>query len=176
VRIVAGAWRGRRLVAPAGRDTRPTSDRVREAVFSILGPIEGATVRGLVAGSGALAVGALSRGAAHATLVERAPAAIKAIEANVQALCADVDLRRRDVRAFVRDASAAGGPYDLVFLDPPYRDAAGLGPQLDLTPLLAPGARVVSESDRREPLALPGLAVADERRYGDTLIRIHHTP
>jgi 16S rRNA (guanine966-N2)-methyltransferase len=176
VRIVAGAWRGRRLVAPAGRDTRPTSDRVREAVFSILGPIEGATVLDLFAGSGALAFEALSRGAAHATLVERAPAAIKAIEANVQALCADVDLRRRDVRAFVRDASAAGGPYDLVFLDPPYRDAAGLGPQLDLTPLLAPGARVVSESDRREPLALPGLAVADERRYGDTLIRIHHTP
>jgi 16S rRNA (guanine966-N2)-methyltransferase len=176
VRIVAGAWRGRRLVAPAGRDTRPTSDRVREAVFSILGPIEGATVLDLFAGSGALALEALSRGAAHATLVERAPAAIKAIEANVQALRADVDLRRRDVRAFVRDASAAGGPYDLVFLDPPYRDAAGLGPQLDLTPLLAPGARVVSESDRREPLALPGLAVADERRYGDTLIRIHHTP
>jgi 16S rRNA (guanine966-N2)-methyltransferase len=176
VRVVAGAWRGRRLAAPAGRDTRPTSDRVREAVFSILGPIDGAVVLDLFAGSGALAFEALSRGAARATLVERAPAAIRAIEANVQALCADVDLRRRDVRAFVRDASAAGGPYDLVFLDPPYRDAAGLGPQLDLTPLLAPGARVVSESDRREPLALPGLEVTDERRYGDTLIRIHHTP
>jgi 16S rRNA (guanine966-N2)-methyltransferase len=176
VRVVAGAWRGRRLAAPAGRDTRPTSDRVREAVFSILGPIDGAAVVDLFAGSGALAFEALSRGAARATLVERAPAAIKAIEANAQALGAAVDLRRRDVRAFVRDASAAGGPYDLVFLDPPYRDAAGLGPQLDLTPLLAPGARVVSESDRREPLALPGLEVADERRYGDTLIRIHHTP
>ena len=176
MRIVAGAWRGRRLVAPAGRDTRPTSDRVREAVFSILGPIDGAAVLDLFAGSGALAFEALSRGAARATLVERAPAALKAIEANVQALCADVDVRRRDVRAFVRDASAAAGPYDLVFLDPPYRDAAGLGPQLDLLPLLAPGARVVSESDRREPLALAGLEVADERRYGDTLIRIHHTP
>jgi 16S rRNA (guanine966-N2)-methyltransferase len=176
VRVVAGAWRGRRLAAPAGRDTRPTSDRVREAVFSILGTIDGAAVLDLFAGSGALAFEALSRGAARATLVERAPAAIKAIEANAQALGAAVDLRRRDVRAFVRDASAAGGPYDLVFLDPPYRDAAGLGPQLDLTPLLAPGARVVSESDRREPLALPGLEVADERRYGDTLIRIHHTP
>jgi 16S rRNA (guanine966-N2)-methyltransferase len=165
-------------VAPAGRDTRPTSDRVREAVFSILGPIDGAAVLDLFAGSGALAFEALSRGAVRATLVERAPAAIKAIEAiaaNVQALCADVDLRRRDVRAFVRDASRAGGPYDLVFLDPPYRDATGLGPQLDLPPLLATGARVVSESDRREPLALPGLEVADERRYGDTLIRIHHT-
>ncbi len=85
-------------------------------------------------------------------------------------------MRDRDVRAFVRDAPAAAGPYDLVFLDPPYRDAAGLGPQLDLTPLLAKGARVVSESDRREPLALPGLVVTDERRYGDTLIRIQRIP
>jgi 16S rRNA (guanine966-N2)-methyltransferase len=176
VRIVAGAWRGRRLVAPAGRDTRPTSDRVREAVVSILGPVDGAAVLDLFAGSGALALEALSRGAARATLVERAPAALAAIGRNVQALSATVDVRPRDVRAFVRDASAAGGPYDLVFLDPPYRDAAGLGPQLDLSPLLAPGARVVSESDRREPLALAGLEVVDERRYGDTLIRIHHTP
>jgi 16S rRNA (guanine966-N2)-methyltransferase len=175
VRIVGGQWRGRRLQAPPGRDTRPTSDRVREAVFSILGPLEGAAVLDLFAGSGALALEALSRGAARATLVERAPAAIRAIEANVQALSATVDLRRRDVRAFVRDASSASGPYDLVFLDPPYRDAAGLGPELDLTPLLAVGARVVSESDRREPLTLAGLEVVDERRYGDTLIRIHRT-
>lgn len=175
MRIIAGQWRGRRLVVPAGRDVRPTSDRVREALFSILGPLDGAAVLDLFAGSGALALEALSRGAARATLVERAPAALVAIAANVQALRADVDLRRRDVRAFVRDASRAGGPYDLVFLDPPYRDATGLGPQLDLPPLLATGARVVSESDRREPLALPGLEVADERRYGDTLIRIHHT-
>lgn len=176
MRIVAGQWRGRRLVAPAGRDVRPTSDRVREALFSILGPIEGAAVLDLFAGSGALALEALSRGAARATLVERAPAAIKAIVANLQALGADADVRERDVRAFLRDAPRAAGPYDLVFLDPPYRDAAGLGPQLDLTPLLAVGARVVSESDRREPMALAGLEVADERRYGDTLIRIHRTP
>jgi len=175
-RVIAGAWRGRRLTVPAGRDVRPTSDRVREALFSILGPIDGAVVLDLFAGSGALALEALSRGAARATLVERAPGALRAIAANVAALDAGevADVRARDVRAFVReDASQAGGPYDLVFLDPPYRDAAGLGPQLDLTPLLAAGARVVSESDRREPLALTGLEVVDERRYGDTLIRIH---
>jgi 16S rRNA (guanine966-N2)-methyltransferase len=176
MRIIAGQWRGRRLNVPPGRDVRPTSDRVREALFSILGPIEGAAVLDLFAGSGALALEALSRGAGRATLVERAPAALKAIAANLQALGAQADVRDRDVRAFVRDASAASGPYDLVFLDPPYREAAGLGPQLDLTPLLAAGARVVSESDRREPLALPGLVVADERRYGDTLIRIHRIP
>jgi 16S rRNA (guanine966-N2)-methyltransferase len=176
VRVIAGQWRGRRLVVPPGRDVRPTSDRVREALFSILGPVDGAAVLDLFAGSGALALEALSRGAARATLVERAPAALRAISANLQALGAQADVRDRDVRAFVRDASAAAGPYDLVFLDPPYRDAAGLGPQLDLTPLLAVGARVVSESDRREPLALAGLEVVDERRYGDTLIRIHRTP
>lgn len=176
MRIVAGQWRGRRLVAPPGRDTRPTSDRVREAVFSILGPIDGAAVLDLFAGSGALGLEALSRGAARATFVERAPAALRALRANVDALRAQADVRARDVRAFVRDASDAGGPYDLVFLDPPYRDAAGLGPALHLVPLLAPAARVVGESDRRAPLDLAGLEVTDERRYGDTLIRIHSIP
>ena len=85
-------------------------------------------------------------------------------------------MRARDVRTFVRDASAAGGRYDLVFLDPPYRDAAGLGPALELAPLLAESGRVVSETDRRAPLALPALEVTDERRYGDTMIRIQHPP
>lgn len=176
MRVIAGIWRGRRLVTPAGRDTRPTSDRVREALFSILGPIDGAAVLDLFAGSGALGIEALSRGAARATFVERAPAALRAIAANLEALGAPGDVRARDVSAFVRDARDAGGPYDLVFLDPPYRDAARIGPGLELTPLLAAGGRAVSESDRREPLALPGLEVVDERRYGDTMIRIHASP
>jgi 16S rRNA (guanine966-N2)-methyltransferase len=176
LRVIAGELSGRRLRTPAGHGTRPTAERVREALFSILGPLAGAAVLDLFAGSGALGLEALSRGAERAVLVERAPAALKAIHANVQALSAPAQVRERDVRDFVRDASAAAGPYDLVFLDPPYRDAAGLGPQLDLTPLLAAGARVVSESDRREPLELAGLEVTDERRYGDTLIRIHRTP
>jgi 16S rRNA (guanine966-N2)-methyltransferase len=176
VRIVAGQWRGRRLSAPPGRDTRPTSDRVREAVFSILGPLDGAIVLDLFAGSGALGLEALSRGAERATFVEHAPAALKAIRANVAAFDAAADVRARDVRTFLRDAPGAGGPYDLVLLDPPYREAAGLGPALELAPLLASGGRVVSESDRREPIALPALEVIDERRYGDTLIRIHATP
>jgi 16S rRNA (guanine966-N2)-methyltransferase len=176
MRIVAGQWRGRRLTAPPGRDTRPTSDRVREALFSILGPVDGAVVLDLFAGSGALGLEALSRGADRAVLVERAPAALRAIRRNVESLGAAAEVRVRDVRAFVRDASAAGGPYDLVFLDPPYRDAAGLGPALELAPLLAQGGRVVSESDRRAPLSLAALEVIDERRYGATLIRIHTTP
>lgn len=175
MRVIAGEHRGRRLVAPPGHDTRPTSDRVREALFSILGPLDGARVLDLFAGSGALGIEALSRGADSAVFVERAPAALKALRGNLETLGLDADVHPRDVGVFLRDARAAGDTYDLAFLDPPYRDAAGLGPALELAPLLAPGGRAVSESGRRAPLDLPGLEVVDERRYGDTLIRIHRT-
>jgi 16S rRNA (guanine(966)-N(2))-methyltransferase RsmD len=179
MRIVAGRWGGRRLTAPAGGATRPTSDRVREATFQRLGPLDGARVLDLFAGSGALALEALSRGAQHATLVDSAPAAIKAIRANLAALGLGdeaADVRRQDARAFLRGARAAGQQYDLVLLDPPYRLAAALGRELSplIAAVLAPGGRVVSESDRRAPLDLePDLPPTDERRYGDTLIRTH---
>lgn len=175
MRVIAGVYRGRRLVAPPGRDTRPTSDRVREALFSILGPIDGARVLDLFAGSGALGIEALSRGAASADFVERAPAALKALSTNLEAVGVEARVHARDARAYLRDARAAGETYDLAFLDPPYRDAAGLSPALELAPLLAAGGRAVSESDRRAPLDLPELEVVDERRYGDTLIRIHRS-
>src|SRR5690242_18499798 len=153
MRIVAGEWRGRRLVAPAGRTTRPTSDRVREAVFSILGPLDGESVLDLFAGSGALALEALSRGAGQATLVERDRAALKALRANVEALGAEARVVAGDAAAFLDSAARDGAHYDLVFLDPPYR--TGLGRELSLEPVLAPGARVIVESDRRSPLELP---------------------
>jgi 16S rRNA (guanine(966)-N(2))-methyltransferase RsmD len=172
LRIVAGRWGGRTLVAPPGRGTRPTSDRVREALFSILGPLDGLRVLDLFAGSGALGLEALSRGAAQATLVERERAALRALRANVDALEADAEVVAGDARAFLRSAREQGAQYDLVFLDPPYRAAAGLAQELALAPVLADGARVVGESDRREPLDLD-LPLTDERRYGDTLIRIH---
>jgi 16S rRNA (guanine(966)-N(2))-methyltransferase RsmD len=172
LRIVAGQWRGRRIAAPPGRETRPTSDRVREALFSILGPLDGARVLDLFAGSGALGLEALSRGAASAVLVERAPASLRVLRGNVADLAADAEVVASDARAHVRAARAQGAQYDLVFLDPPYRSAAVLGRELELRPVLAPGARVVAESDRRSPLEL-GLPITDERRYGDTLIRIH---
>jgi 16S rRNA (guanine966-N2)-methyltransferase len=177
MRIVAGRWGGRRLLAPPGEATRPTGDRVREALFALLGPLDGRAVLDLFAGSGALGIEALSRGAAHATFVDSAPAAIAAVRANLAALQADpgeATAQRQDARAFLRGARAAGRQYDLVFLDPPYRRAAALGRELAplLPAVLAPAARVVSESDRRTPLALP-LPLTDERRYGDTLIRIH---
>ena len=175
LRIVAGEWGGRRLVAPPGRATRPTSDRVREALFSILGPLEGERVLDLFAGSGALGLEALSRGAASATLVERAPSALRALRANVEALGASADVVAGDARSFLRSAREQSAEYSLVFLDPPYRAASGLGRDLELEPVLAAGARVVAESDRRSPLDL-SLPVTDERRYGDTLIRIHTLP
>ena len=173
MRIVAGEWRGRRLVAPPGRTTRPTSDRVREAVFNILGPLDGERVLDLYAGSGALGLEALSRGAGEATLVERDRAALTALRANVEALGADASVIAGDVAAFLDSAAGAGGHYDLVFLDPPYR--SGVGRELSLEPVLAPGARVIVESDRRSPHDLD-IPVIDERRYGDTLIRFHAQP
>jgi 16S rRNA (guanine966-N2)-methyltransferase len=174
MRVVAGSHGGRVLAAPRGRATRPTSDRVREAVFSILGDISGAAVLDLYAGSGALAIESLSRGAASATLVDSAPAAIAAIRGNLGALGLEAEVRRMDARGFLRGASRSAAQYDLVFLDPPYRHASKLGAELSaaLAPMLAPGARVVAESDRRAPLKLD-LPLLDERRYGDTLILIH---
>jgi 16S rRNA (guanine(966)-N(2))-methyltransferase RsmD len=177
MRVVAGAYGGRRLAAPDGSATRPTSDRVREALFSVLGAsVQGARVLDLFAGSGALGIEALSRGAASAVFVDRAPHAIGAVRANLAALGIDADVRRIEARAWLRTASARSEAYDLVFLDPPYRRAAELGRELSegLAAVLAPGARVVTESDRRDPLELD-LPVADERRYGDTVIRIHDT-
>ncbi len=177
MRIVAGEWGGRRIAAPPGRATRPTTDRVREAWMSALaGEIPGARVLDLFAGSGALGLEALSRGAASAVFVDSAQAAVEAVRANLAALGLAAPVHRRDAAGALRDAALRGDAYDLVFLDPPYRPAAGLAAQLSeaLPAVLAPGARVVAESDRRTPLALR-LAVHDERRYGDTLIRIHDT-
>jgi 16S rRNA (guanine966-N2)-methyltransferase len=177
MRVVAGRLGGRRLAAPPGRGTRPTSDRVREALFSTLGPLDGERVLDLYAGSGALAIEALSRGAGSALLVERDPRAVAVIRANLDALgLAEpaVTVHAGPARAALRNASARADTYDLVFLDPPYRSAPELGRELSaaLGPLLSGDGRVVTESDRRAPLALD-LPLIHERRYGDTLIRIH---
>jgi 16S rRNA (guanine(966)-N(2))-methyltransferase RsmD len=175
VRVVAGRFGGHTLVAPRGRATRPTSDRVREALFSILAAsVEGARVLDLFAGSGALAIEALSRGASGAVLVDSSPSAVAAIRRNLEAVDVGAEVRRQDALTYLEWARKDGRLYDLVFLDPPYRHASALGKQLSaaLGPVLASGSRVVTESDRRAPLEL-GLELLDERRYGDTLIRIH---
>lgn len=180
MRIVAGRYGGRRLTAPKGEGTRPTSDRVREALFSALGPLDGARVLDLFAGTGALGLEALSRGAEHVVFVERDRRALTALRANVAALDVPpgaVEVRPGEARGALRAARERGDDYDLVFLDPPYRLAPALGAELTegLAGLLAPGARVVAEMDRRAPLEL-GLPCTLDRRYGDTQIRIHTSP
>jgi 16S rRNA (guanine966-N2)-methyltransferase len=178
VRVVAGLYGGRTLVAPRGRAVRPTSDKVREALFSILVSVDEARVLDLFAGSGALGIEALSRGAGSAVLVDSSSAAVAAIRRNLEALELEASVRRQDALGFLRSARVSAHEYDLIFLDPPYRQAAGLGRELSeaLEPVLAAGARVVAESDRRAPITLEGLSLVDERRYGDTLIRIFHGP
>ncbi len=160
--------------------TRPTSDRVRESVFALLGDIEGERVLDLFAGAGGLGIEAISRGAARAVFVDRDARALRALKANLATLriASNVaEVRGADVLAALRSARARQETYDLVFIDPPYGQAHDWGPELStvLPQLLAPAARVVVESDRRAPLELQ-LQVELQRRYGDTSIRIHrHT-
>jgi 16S rRNA (guanine(966)-N(2))-methyltransferase RsmD len=170
VRIIGGLLGGRRLRAPRGAATRPTADRVRQAIFNILGAVDGARVLDLFAGTGALAHEALSRGAAAAVLVDVAAEAVRCARDNAAEL--GHAGRVRIVRGAVGPSLARlAGPFELVFLDPPYADAAAVAvPALAaLPPLLAPGARVVVEHDRRSapPDEVGALALEDRRRYGD---------
>jgi 16S rRNA (guanine966-N2)-methyltransferase len=130
----------------------------------------------LFAGSGALGIEALSRGAGAATFVDSEAAAVRAVRTNLSGIDGG-EVVRRDARAFLRSARENGRQYDLVFLDPPYRHAQALGRTLGeaVAAVLAPDGLVVSESDRRAPLDLAPFTLEDERRYGDTLIRLHVT-
>jgi 16S rRNA (guanine966-N2)-methyltransferase len=173
VRIVAGELRGRKLVAPPGDVTRPTADRVREALFSILGDVSGLRVLDLYAGSGALGIEALSRGAAAAVFVDSSQAAVTAIRRNLTELGLEAPVQRRDALAYLA-AFAGGDPYDLVFADPPYDSALRVGPDLAerLPPILSEDAVIVTESNKRAPLELP-FPLLRERSYGDTRIAVH---
>jgi 16S rRNA (guanine966-N2)-methyltransferase len=182
MRIIAGAWRGRAIAAPAGDATRPTSDRAREAVFSMLtsrlGSFEGLAVLDGFAGSGALGLEALSRGAAHVTFVEQAAAAAAAIRANLKALGAPTAGGRATLLV---QAMASLGPapaaVDLVFLDPPY--GQGLIPpaiaRLAEQGWLTAGTLVAAETAASEapvtPLATP-LDMLAERRFGKARITL----
>jgi 16S rRNA (guanine(966)-N(2))-methyltransferase RsmD len=174
MRVIAGSLKGRSVHSPRGRTTRPTQDRVREAIFSTLGSVDGAHVLDLFAGSGALAIEALSRGARSATLVDSSARAIAAIRRNLDELALGAEVRHQTAQEFLARARRAQRQYDLVFVDPPYSRGGGLRERLSaaLPPVLAPQARVVVESDSRAPLALD-LSLVFERRYGDTLIRIY---
>jgi 16S rRNA (guanine966-N2)-methyltransferase len=171
VRIVAGEFKGRRLHAPRGARTRPTADRVREALFSMLGDVTGLRVLDLYAGSGALGIEALSRGAASTVFVERDRQALDALLRNLDAVGATAEVRRQDVARFL---ARPEGTFDLVFCDPPYDDASRVAAPLSeaLPAMLEEDARIVTESDKRNPLLL-SLPLVVERAYGDTRIAIH---
>jgi 16S rRNA (guanine966-N2)-methyltransferase len=173
MRVVAGVYRGRRLRAPAGLDTRPTSDRVRESLFAILGDrIDGAHVLDLFAGTGALGIEALSRGAETAVFVESDRRAVEAIQANLDTI-EDPGAELITGDAF-RWLMRAGRTFDIVLLDPPYSSARKLAGELSsaLPPVLADDALIVTESNKRDPLILD-FPLADERTYGSTRIGIH---
>jgi len=174
VRIVAGSRKGHRIAAPKGVVTRPTSDRVREAVFSIVGPIEGAAVLELFAGSGAMGLEALSRGAASCVFVERDRDAARVVQANLEKLrLTGAVIANREVASALRDEGARGRRYDLVLADPPYDEWDAHAKTLaDLLPgILADGALVVVEtSDRVEP-DLP-LDLVTTRSYGSARITV----
>lgn len=183
VRIIAGRHRGRRLAAPEGLATRPTADRARQALFARLEqgspPLRGSRFLDLFAGSGAVGLEALSRGAAEALLVEEAAPAARAIAANIRAL-GDTGRRARLLQADATRLGLAPHPFDIAFLDPPYGSGLlvpALGGLL-AGGWLAPGARVVGEVAAREPVApVPGLLLEDERRYGAARFLFwRHTP
>jgi 16S rRNA (guanine966-N2)-methyltransferase len=174
MRVVAGRFKGHQLRSPR-RTTRPTLDRVREAVFNMLGPLDGLTVLDLYAGSGALGIEALSRGAKSAVFVDSDASAVRAVRDNLERTSSTEEaVMRADALAFLRNAARRGDRWDLVFCDPPYRLAARLGEPLSrmLKPVLTPGARVVCESEHRQPLELD-LPLDRERRYGDTRIAVY---
>jgi 16S rRNA (guanine966-N2)-methyltransferase len=171
VRVIAGELKGQRLVAPRGWTIRPTSDRVREAVFSALGDVAGGRVLDLYCGTGALAIEALSRGAAHAVLVDRDT---RPALGNVERLGLGdrVELVRADVRRWLASnpVSSASPPFDLVFVDAPYRLADRVGQELDinLPRLLSEEGRAIVESGARRPLPIESLERLRQRRYGGT--------
>jgi 16S rRNA (guanine966-N2)-methyltransferase len=151
---------------------------VREAVFAMLGPLEGGRVLDLYAGSGALGIEALSRGAESATFVDSDARAVAAIRSNLERLGIDrAEVVRASVPSFLRAAARRGRSWDLAFCDPPYRLAPRLATELGkiLPPVLEAQARIVCESAHRQPLRL-SLPLIGERRYGDTLIAIYTRP
>jgi 16S rRNA (guanine966-N2)-methyltransferase len=174
MRIVSGQWRGRPLKSPAGTNTRPSSDRAREALFSMLtsrlGSFEGLVVADLFAGTGALGLEALSRGAESCTFVEQDKAALDALRANITALGAKADVRAQAVNTLGPVTRA----YNLMMLDPPYDMHAGVPTLERLARLgwLAPGALASVESEKAEELRPGGFSVEVERVYGKAKITL----
>ena len=176
MRVVSGSLKGRALVTPDGRDTRPTSDRARESLFNVIAhaswapPLAGARVMDLFAGSGALGFEAMSRGAKFCLFVENAAPARGAIRTNIETfqLFGNTRIHRRSAIDLDEKPAGVGDPFDIAFLDPPYNK--GLGPkaldELKTGGWLAPDALAVLEVGKDETSDLPGWEILDERIYG----------
>jgi 16S rRNA (guanine966-N2)-methyltransferase len=180
MRIIAGQWRGRKLVAPAGDTTRPTADRTRETLFSMLasrlGSFEGLTVADLFAGSGALGLEALSRGAATCLFVEQDAAALRALRSNIANFHAQPQSEVR--AASVLALGPASAPLDLVLLDPPYGSGAGavaLDRLLRLG-LIGPATWISLETEAGEAPRVKGLAAVAERKVGKAKLTLMRAP
>ncbi len=180
MRIIAGQWRGRKITAPPGEDTRPTADRTRETLFSMLvsrlGSFEGLSVADLFAGSGALGLEALSRGAASCLFVEQDAAALRSLRANIAHLGAQPQC---DVRATsVMTLPLAKAPLDLILLDPPYGSGAGEVALDRLVRLgwVGPASWISLETSIGERPAIKSLEVAAERKVGKALITLLRLP
>jgi 16S rRNA (guanine966-N2)-methyltransferase len=186
MRIIAGTLRSRVLQAPPGLATRPTSDRLRETLFNVLAPrIVGASFLDLYAGSGAVGIEAHSRGAAHVMFVERAPAALKVLQANLDrlGLSAGFRIHTGSAGSFLRKPQARGAEFSIVFLDPPYDATEEYAATLGLLGgtalgLLAPGAFVIAEHRRKEKLALRYGAFERTRllEQGDAALSFYAVP
>ena len=176
MRIVAGSNKGARIFAPKGNETRPTSDRVREAAFNLIGPVDGASVLDLYAGSGAMGLEALSRGAESAVFVESDRDACLAIKRNL----AKLSLQRAEVacRDALRFLAAERRPFDLILVDPPYELVESLAVRLAvyLPQALAENGLVVLESSSRLEPQLPPLATRTSRRYGAARVTLFERP
>jgi len=174
MRVIAGSRKGHRLDAPRGLDTRPTSDRVRENIFNLVGPVDDAKVLDLFAGSGALGIEALSRGAARAVFVENDSDAVRIIERNLDRLrLTGARVVRGDVLRTIAQEANAGAKYDLVLVDPPYDMLTEIQPRLarHLPPLLTADGLLVFETDARSEPELP-LTVRTSRKYGQTRVTL----
>ena len=179
MRIIAGTWRGRRIDAPPGPATRPTADRVRETLFSMLvsriGAFDGLRVADLFAGSGAFGLEALSRGAAEVTFVENDPKASAIIRRNAEKLGAAEQARVRPASALALPSSE---PFDLIFADPPYAPGSGSAAAAAVVAAgwLAPGGWLAVESARKDEVAVEGLDLAAERDVGSARLTIFSRP
>jgi 16S rRNA (guanine966-N2)-methyltransferase len=169
MRIIAGSRKGHRIDAPAGHATRPTSDRVRENAFNLIGPVDGATVLDLFAGSGALGLEALSRGAARAVFVESSRDACRQINANLDKLRLAATVLCQDAG---RALATERGTYDLVLCDPPYEDDRSGELAHNLTRVLAPNGLLVYETAARVQPEIDGLHVRTSRKYGSARLTL----